>query len=78
MLDESELFNMYREIPCIHDKAAWSIPYTQSLADPDFATGTPEMDQRLLRDLIAFYVVFEGIFFYVGFRKYYHLAVAIK
>jgi len=66
-LDESELFNMYREIPCIHDKAAWSIPYTQSLSDPNFATGSVEDNQRLLRDLIAFYVVFEGIFFYVGF-----------
>lgn len=27
------------------------------------------MDQRLLRDLIAFYVIFEGIFFYVGFTQ---------
>ena len=66
-LDEAEVFNMYREIPSIHDKAAWSLPYTQSLADENFHTGTPEMDQRLLRDMIAFYVVFEGIFFYVGF-----------
>lgn len=68
-LDEAEVFNMYREVPAIHDKAAWSLPYTQSLADPDFHTGTPEADQRLLRDLIAFYVIFEGIFFYVGFTQ---------
>ncbi len=66
-LDEAEVFNMYREVPSIHDKAAWSLPYTQSLADENFHTGTPEADQRLLRDMIAFYVVFEGIFFYVGF-----------
>ncbi|SFF63893.1 ribonucleoside-diphosphate reductase beta chain [Fontimonas thermophila] len=66
-MDEAEVFNMYREIPSIHDKAAWSLPYTQSLADPNFHTGTPEADRRLLRDLVAFYVVFEGIFFYVGF-----------
>jgi len=66
-LDESELFNMYREIPCIHDKAAWSLQYTQSIADPYFSTGTPEADQKFLQDLIAFYVIFEGIFFYVGF-----------
>src|SRR3546814_3186979 len=58
---------MYREVPSIHDKAAWALPYTQSLGDPTFNTGTPEDDQRLLRDMIAFYVVFEGIFFYVGF-----------
>jgi ribonucleoside-diphosphate reductase beta chain len=68
-LDEAEVFNMYREVPSVHDKAAWSLPYTQSLADPDFRTGTPANDQRLLRDLIAFYVVFEGIFFYVGFTQ---------
>lgn len=66
-LDESELFNMYREVPSIHDKAAWSLQYTQDLADPDFNTGTPEDNRRFLRDLIAFYVIFEGIFFYVGF-----------
>jgi ribonucleoside-diphosphate reductase beta chain len=66
-LDEAEVFNMYREVPSIHDKAAWAMRFTQSLGDPDFHTGTPEDDQRFLRDLIAFYVVFEGIFFYVGF-----------
>lgn len=65
--DEAEVFNMYREIPAVAKKATWALPYTQSLCDPNFHTGTPENDQRLLRDLIAFYVVFEGIFFYVGF-----------
>ena len=66
-LDEAEVFNMYREVPSIHDKAAWSLRFTQDICDPDFHTGTAETDQKLLRDLIAFYVVFEGIFFYVGF-----------
>lgn len=68
-MDESEVFNMYRELPSVAKKAEWSLPYTKSLADPNFKTGTPETDQRLLRDLIAFYVVFEGIFFYVGFTQ---------
>ena len=68
-MDESKVFNMYREIPSVATKAAWSLKYTQSLSDPDFKTGTPENDRRLLRDLIAFYVVFEGIFFYVGFTQ---------
>ena len=66
-LDQARVFNMYREIPAVAKKAIWALPYTQSLSDPTFKTGTPENDQRLLRDLIAFYVVFEGIFFYVGF-----------
>lgn len=68
-LDEAEVFNMYREIPSVATKAAWALPFTQSLGDPSFVTGTLKNDQRLLRDLIAFYVVFEGIFFYVGFTQ---------
>ena len=68
-LDEGKLFNMYREIPSVATKAEWALPYTQSLGDINFRTGTHENDQRLLRDLIAFYVIFEGIFFYVGFAQ---------
>ena len=68
-MDEAEVFNMYREVPSVARKAAWSLKYTQSLGDPHFHTGKPEDDQRLLRDLIAFYVIFEGIYFYVGFTQ---------
>jgi len=68
-LDEGELFNMYREIPSITDKAAWALQYTQSLDDPTFTTGTFEADQSFVRDLIAFYVVFEGMWFYTGFAQ---------
>jgi ribonucleoside-diphosphate reductase beta chain len=68
-MDEGEVFNMYRELPAVARKAEWALPFTQSLGDPTFCTGTPEADQRLLRDLIAFYVIFEGIFFYVGFTQ---------
>ncbi|BBL72327.1 ribonucleotide-diphosphate reductase subunit beta [Methylogaea oryzae] len=68
-MDEGEVFNMYREVPAVARKAEWALPYTQSLGDPTFQTGTEEDDQRLLRDLIAFYVIFEGIFFYVGFTQ---------
>lgn len=68
-LDESAVFNMYREIPSVSKKASWALPFTQSLGDQNFRTGTVEADQRLLRDLIAFYVIFEGIFFYVGFTQ---------
>ncbi len=68
-LDQGEVFNMYRELPSVARKAEWALPFTHSLGDPQFQTGTYENDQRLLRDLIAFYVVFEGIFFYVGFSQ---------
>jgi len=68
-LNEGELFNMYREIPSIADKDAWALQFTQALQDPDFRTGTVAADQRFLRDLIAFYVVFEGMWFYTGFAQ---------
>ena len=68
-LNEGELFNMYREVPSIADKAAWALKHTQHLDDPGFKTGTPQADQAFLRDLVAFYVVFEGMWFYTGFAQ---------
>ncbi len=68
-LDEGELFNMYREVDSITAKDAWALQYTQHLEDPDFRTGTPETDQAFLRDLVAFYVIFEGMWFYTGFAQ---------
>ena len=68
-LDDGELFNMYREVPSITEKAAWAIQYTQHLSDSNFATGTADTDQAFVRDLIAFYVVFEGMWFYTGFAQ---------
>ncbi len=68
-LDEAEVFNMYREVPAVANKASWSLSYTETINDPNFKTGTVETDQTLLRDLIGFYVVTEGLFFYVGFTQ---------
>ncbi|WP_425452574.1 ribonucleotide-diphosphate reductase subunit beta [Alkalispirillum mobile] len=68
-LDEGELFNMYREVPSITDKAAWALKYTQNLESGQFDTSTPEGAQGFLRDLVAFYVVFEGMWFYTGFAQ---------
>ncbi len=68
-LDEGELFNMYREVPSITDKAAWALEHTKALEDPTFHTGTEATDRAFLRDLIAFYVVFEGMWFYTGFAQ---------
>ena len=68
-MDEGEVFNMYREVPTVAKKAAWSLKHTHSLSSPTFNTGTPETDQELLRNLIGFYAVTEGIFFYCGFTQ---------
>ncbi|TGD74254.1 ribonucleotide-diphosphate reductase subunit beta [Mangrovimicrobium sediminis] len=68
-MDEGEVFNMYREVPSVAKKAAWSLSHTHSLSDPTFKTGTLETDRELLRNLIGFYAVTEGIFFYCGFTQ---------
>lgn len=68
-LDEGELFNMYREIPSITAKAARALEHTRALKDPSFRTGTEAADRAFLRDLVAFYVVFEGMWFYTGFTQ---------
>ncbi|MDP5069628.1 MAG: ribonucleotide-diphosphate reductase subunit beta [Congregibacter sp.] len=68
-MDEGEVFNMYREVPSVAKKAAWSLSKTHELSDPNFTTGTTESDQTLLRNLIGFYAVTEGIFFYCGFTQ---------
>ena len=68
-LDEGEIFNMYMEVPCVHDKDAFCLEYIDTLTNPSFQTGTFESDQRLLRSLIAFAMIMEGLFFYVGFAQ---------
>jgi ribonucleoside-diphosphate reductase beta chain len=66
-LDEGEIFNMYHEIPSIRAKDEFLIPFIDTLTNPEFKTGTPENDQKLLKSLIVFACVMEGLFFYVGF-----------
>ena len=68
-MDEGEIFNMYREIPSVAKKASWGLKYTKEISDPSFTTGTEETDKQLLKNLIAFYCVLEGIFFYCGFTQ---------
>ena len=66
-LDESEVFNAYQEVASIKDKDDFLIPFINILTDPQFKTGTLETDQQLLRSLIVFACIMEGLFFYVGF-----------
>jgi ribonucleoside-diphosphate reductase beta chain len=68
-MDEGEIFNMYREVPSVEKKAAWGLKHTRSLSDPSFSTGTPENDKEFLGNLIAYYCVLEGMFFYCGFTQ---------
>src|ERR1700712_1684394 len=68
-LDESEIFNAYNEIESIRDKDEFLIPFINPLTDPAFTTGTVYNDQQLLKSLIVFACLMEGLFFYVGFTQ---------
>ena len=68
-LDEGEIFNAYHEVSSIRDKDEFLIPFIETLTDPDFKTGTTEADQQLLKGLIVFACIMEGLFFYVGFAQ---------
>ena len=68
-LDEGEVFNAYHEVSSIRDKDEFLIPFIDTLTDPSFKTGTPVNDQKLLKSLIVFSCLMEGLFFYVGFAQ---------
>jgi ribonucleoside-diphosphate reductase beta chain len=68
-LDESEIFNAYHEVQSIRDKDEFLIPFIDAIMNPNFRTGTPETDQTLLKSLIVFGCLMEGLFFYVGFTQ---------
>ena len=68
-LDEGEIFNAYHEVSSIRAKDEFLIPFIHPLTDPAFVTGTVAADQTLLRSLIVFACVMEGLFFYVGFTQ---------
>jgi ribonucleoside-diphosphate reductase beta chain len=68
-LDESEIFNAYNEIQSIREKDEFLIPFINAIMDPHFNTGTLENDRVLLKSLIVFACLMEGLFFYVGFTQ---------
>jgi ribonucleoside-diphosphate reductase beta chain len=68
-LDEGEIFNMYNEVPSVRNKDQFLMPYISVIADPTFKTGTFEADQTLLKSIIVFAAIMEGLFFYVGFSQ---------
>lgn len=66
-MDEASLYNMYREIPSIHDKAEFEARLTVDLMKPDFQADTLDGRQRLVSNLIGYFGIMEGIFFYTAF-----------
>lgn len=66
-LDPDEIYNKYETTPSIKSKDDFVIGMTSSILDPNFKTDTVENIQKFVHDLIGYYVIMEGIFFYAGF-----------
>jgi ribonucleoside-diphosphate reductase beta chain len=66
-LDEREVFGMYHEIPAIAAKDELEMTLTTDVLSPDFTTATFAGAQKFLENLVGYYVIMEGIFFYAGF-----------
>jgi len=66
-LNPDEVYTMYNTIPSIKAKDDFVIGITQSILDPEFTTEGTENIQRFVHDLVGYYVVMEGVFFYAGF-----------
>jgi ribonucleoside-diphosphate reductase beta chain len=66
-LDEHEVFSMYHAIPTIARKDEFEMKLTSALLEPTFSTANFAGAQQFLENLIGYYVIMEGIFFYSGF-----------
>lgn len=66
-LNPDEIYNMYKTIPSIKAKDDFVVDLTKSIFDPTFETKTTEDLRKFLHDLVGYYVIMEGIFFYAGF-----------
>ena len=66
-LDPNEIYGMYETVPSIKEKDDFVIELTKSVFDPTFTTEGNENIQKFVHDLIGYYVIMEGIFFYAGF-----------
>ena len=66
-MDESRIFNMYREVESIYNKDNMILSLNEGIFDPNFKTGTFENDQLFLENMIVFSLIMEGIFFYSSF-----------
>jgi ribonucleoside-diphosphate reductase beta chain len=66
-LNPDEIYKMYETIPSIKEKDEFVVNLTKSVFDPNFTTEGVENIQKFVHDLVGFYVIMEGIFFYAGF-----------
>ncbi|WP_255171790.1 ribonucleotide-diphosphate reductase subunit beta [Natrononativus amylolyticus] len=65
--DPEYLYGMYDRVPSIKEKDEFVVDLTQVINKNGFTIETDEDLRNFLRDLVGFYVIMEGIFFYAGF-----------
>jgi ribonucleoside-diphosphate reductase beta chain len=66
-LDPEYIYTMYQNIPSIKNKDDFIIGLTKSIFNPNFSTENDDNIRLFIHDLIGYYVIMEGIFFYAGF-----------
>lgn len=66
-LNPDEVYNMYNTVPSIKAKDDFVIAMTSDILDPNFVTDSTAKIQTFVRNLLGYYVIMEGIFFYAGF-----------
>ncbi|SYX09240.1 Ribonucleoside-diphosphate reductase subunit beta,ribonucleotide-diphosphate reductase subunit beta,Ribonucleotide reductase, beta subunit,ribonucleoside-diphosphate reductase, class 1b, beta subunit,Ribonucleotide reductase, small chain [Chlamydia poikilotherma] len=66
-LDEAEVFNAYNERATIKAKDDFQMTLTGDVLDPNFSTDSVEGLSQFIKNLVGYYIIMEGIFFYSGF-----------
>jgi len=66
-MDESKIFNMYRNVDALYNKDSFILSFNEGVFDSNFKTGTFEADQKFLENWVVFSLILEGIFFYSSF-----------
>lgn len=66
-LDPEEVYTMYSLIPSIKKKDDFVVDMTKSLLSDNSTTKGTANIQRFVHDLVGYYLILEGLFFYAGF-----------
>lgn len=66
-LDPDYIYKMYETIDSIKQKDEFVVSLTASIFDSNFEITDSKSVKKFVKDLIGYYVIMEGIFFYAGF-----------
>lgn len=72
-LDLDFIYGAYNNISSIKNKDDFVISLTKDILNPHFVINSIQDMQTLVKNIIGFYVIMEGIFFYAGFAQMLYL-----